>query len=380
MTVRAHKHIEDTEIGAKVLRGLPLCFLEQPSRGSVLRNTMRRALAVRVGSLRELRSTRARAAEMNFRQDISRSIMHNWARMITAAVLHGVSFRDYFILDMHVAASLRPPKRYFTHGNRHKIREIVNCEQCEKFLHNKILTKRLLLEKGIAQSPAIAFAFNGSFYDPVTLEPFASAQQVAAKMLGKRIILKGATGRNGKENIICPAEVVDIDYAAAYIKATVDDAFQRRPVVIENLITNDASPHGTTNSLNTLRITTWRDADNGIRVIGATQRLATKNDSVDNSVAGGLTARVDIVTGMVRGPFWFKDLGPLPSFELLRSFIVPNWTEVKAAAIKAHECFEGLTSIGWDIASTLDGPLIVEGNHDWDLYMHQRHTKAGFDI
>jgi hypothetical protein len=35
-----------------------------------------------------------------------------------------------------------------------------------------------------------------------------------------------------------------------------------------------------------------------------------------------------------------------------------------------------LRSIGWDIALTPDGPVIVEGNPDWDLPMVQVHTEG----
>jgi hypothetical protein len=42
----------------------------------------------------------------------------------------------------------------------------------------------------------------------------------------------------------------------------------------------------------------------------------------------------------------------------------------------AAQVTRNLRSIGWDVALTPDGPVINEGNPDWDLPMVQVHTEG----
>jgi D-alanine-D-alanine ligase-like ATP-grasp enzyme len=51
---------------------------------------------------------------------------------------------------------------------------------------------------------------------------------------------------------------------------------------------------------------------------------------------------------------------------------------VKALAVKAHSTFPGRTIIGWDIAITEHGPLIIEGNRGPDMDLMQRFMDVGF--
>jgi hypothetical protein len=52
--------------------------------------------------------------------------------------------------------------------------------------------------------------------------------------------------------------------------------------------------------------------------------------------------------------------------------ILPLWSETKTLAILAHRSFADRVLVGWDIAITDEGPLIVEGNSSPDLDILQR--------
>ena len=53
---------------------------------------------------------------------------------------------------------------------------------------------------------------------------------------------------------------------------------------------------------------------------------------------------------------------------------MPFWKEVLDLCSRAARIIPNLRSVGWDVALTPDGPVIVEGNPDWDLPMVQVHT------
>ena len=56
------------------------------------------------------------------------------------------------------------------------------------------------------------------------------------------------------------------------------------------------------------------------------------------------------------------------------------WNDVVDLGIRAHDHFDPFHSIGWDIAIAEDGPVLVEGNHNWGVMIGQypRLTPLGW--
>jgi hypothetical protein len=52
--------------------------------------------------------------------------------------------------------------------------------------------------------------------------------------------------------------------------------------------------------------------------------------------------------------------------------LVAHWPGVAALAIAAHRAFSGRMVIGWDLALTPEGPVVIEGNSDPDTHFLQR--------
>jgi hypothetical protein len=124
-------------------------------------------------------------------------------------------------------------------------------------------------------------------------------------------------------------------------------------------------------SVNTIRmITVMQPA--GVEVLCATQRIGTGGKSVDNFASGGMIISIDLQTGRLRGEGLFKPgkgkraKKHPDSGILLDGFPVPFFAETVAMMADLHRYFYGIRSIGWDIAITANGPVIIEGNDDWD--------------
>jgi hypothetical protein len=57
--------------------------------------------------------------------------------------------------------------------------------------------------------------------------------------------------------------------------------------------------------------------------------------------------------------------------------ILPLWSEMRTLAEKAHRACCGRLVVGWDIALTAEGPMVVEGNGLPDVAFLQRvHRSA----
>jgi hypothetical protein len=51
-------------------------------------------------------------------------------------------------------------------------------------------------------------------------------------------------------------------------------------------------------------------------------------------------------------------------------FQLPHWQEARKLAEHAAVLFLPLRTIGWDLALTDDGPLLLQGNAEWDPVNH----------
>lgn len=47
--------------------------------------------------------------------------------------------------------------------------------------------------------------------------------------------------------------------------------------------------------------------------------------------------------------------------------IIPFWQEAKKLVIHAHEALPEIPTIGWDVAITPSGPVLIEGNDNWEI-------------
>src|SRR5205814_2368486 len=57
---------------------------------------------------------------------------------------------------------------------------------------------------------------------------------------------------------------------------------------------------------------------------------------------------------------------------------LPFWEKTKRLAVQAHALFSDRLAIGWDIAITGEGPVIIEGNRGPDMDLMQRFMEVGF--
>ncbi|MEP5033249.1 MAG: sugar-transfer associated ATP-grasp domain-containing protein [Parasphingorhabdus sp.] len=56
---------------------------------------------------------------------------------------------------------------------------------------------------------------------------------------------------------------------------------------------------------------------------------------------------------------------------------LPQWDEITATVIKAHQNFQEIQSIGWDVCLSADGPIIIEGNVKWGITQIQNTYQKG---
>lgn len=160
-----------------------------------------------------------------------------------------------------------------------------------------------------------------------------------------------------------------------YSKPAFSEAIKGKNIIVQNVIKQHSALKAFgTKSVNTIRIVTIQGKSGTVNVFAAFLRLSVSPDSfVDNRAKGGLGIGVDLSSGkLMKYGFPHDEFGvkleehPLSGIRF-DGFQLPYWNETVELVCNAHKQFYEIQSIGWDVALTEDGPVLLEGNDDWEI-------------
>lgn len=129
---------------------------------------------------------------------------------------------------------------------------------------------------------------------------------------------------------------------------------------------------------NTVRVQTVVLDDGDVRVQAAVARFGRQGNMADNVSRGGISVGIDLATGALgRGRSWaareWLDEHPDTGVDLV-GVVLPFWKETLEVCRDAARRMVGLRAIGWDVAITTAGPVLLEGNAQWGLDLVQAHS------
>lgn len=131
-------------------------------------------------------------------------------------------------------------------------------------------------------------------------------------------------------------------------------------------------------SINTIRVDTFIKQDGTVEILSALMRFGRKGSVVDNaSSSGGFFIPLDLKKQELQGfGRQFLNMGskriykhPDTKIELA-GYKIPYIEEVKQL-VKQTALLLGDRLTGWDIALTPDGPIVIEGNHNYHIAMQE---------
>ncbi len=128
-------------------------------------------------------------------------------------------------------------------------------------------------------------------------------------------------------------------------------------------------------SINTIRMVTLITSQGSTEIISAFMRFGVGNSIVDNASSGGFFVGINIDTGTLkREGHYLPEYGGKQIFEHPNSgfrfdgFKIPFFKEASEMVFNAVEIIPDRL-IGWDVAITPDGPIIIESNAEPHLQM-----------
>lgn len=140
---------------------------------------------------------------------------------------------------------------------------------------------------------------------------------------------------------------------------------REQKAILEQLIVQDPrwaalSP----DSVNTIRIMTVA-VDGKSEIIFACARVGNGSSITDNFSHGGMGVLVDRERGVLTGSGVDKKLNESPTSVTglpFDGFPIPYWKEIQDMVLEAALVDERVHMVGWDVAITPEGPLLIEGN------------------
>ena len=193
--------------------------------------------------------------------------------------------------------------------------------------------------------------------------PGADAKEFARFMEGLDIIMAkplDASGGYGIEKLR-RADFESTDAMFAYLNEHKFGLAEEFIVQVPEM--NAITPY----SVNTYRICTICNQGEA-NVLYFYIRMGNGKSVVDNLHQGGITCPVDRETGRTTakgyacyGGYYTFDKHPETGFDLV-GFEVPQWRESIALALEVAKKIPQVGYVGWDIAVTEKGPVLIEGN------------------
>lgn len=231
-----------------------------------------------------------------------------------------------------------------------------------------------------------------------TTIPHIYSSEDIAKTLGPgEYFLKPSNGSHGKGTFSLTIDGAGLQWSGR--RGSYEDFFTEcvsilkhtRALIVQPKLSNHQAIRDITHAkgLSTIRIVTFRQ-DDAIDVIAACLRIVVGASEVDNfshGESGNLVGGIDVASGKLvtsigsRSKTWptMIDVPQHPqSNASILGISMPYWDEVIDLVKKAHATTTGLRTVGWDVAITQNGPLIVEANWRYDVDILQVAYKKGF--
>lgn len=183
----------------------------------------------------------------------------------------------------------------------------------------------------------------------------------------KEMFIKASSGSGGQD-----ADIITFTSNKKY-----KDGLIFQEMVKSNDYINKIAP---VKAVQTLRVNTYLTKSGDIEYDSQFIKLPPKYAVSDNSFTGSIMVAINPNTGRLKKQGITKDGNKIRNEYIthhydsdikFENYQIPCWDEVKSVIEKLHSIFPDLRVIGWDIAVTDQGPVILEGNSVGNIFFEQ---------
>lgn len=223
-------------------------------------------------------------------------------------------------------------------------------------------------------NPELATTTDSLAYD------LRGVQQILKQKQVKQCVIKLAQdSAHGDGVIVCYDIKFDGDrcllqrYDGSVVE--LNDVLKDQPLLFESLIVqNKQFASFNPSSVNTIRIMTALHPNNEVKVVAAFLKIGRRGSDIDNAGGGGnVDCAVDIKTGRLYNTIEFNswiNTRPIThhpdSGVAIEDTMIEGWQQIITKVKEFQARMPQLKVIGWDVAITDNGPIIIELNNWWD--------------
>jgi len=244
----------------------------------------------------------------------------------------------------------------------------------EKFkLVNKIEFYRILEANKIPYPKLYFYSYGGRYYS-INGEKIKKLDNY----FGQKMFVKDIDGSSGNG-----ADLIVFD--KNFLENTNNNLIFQSFIVPEKNIKKIAPVTATA----TLRINSYLDKNDEVELCSAFIKFPIEGAISDNMDAGSIGVEILLNSGMLnkngitsKGSFdknGQKIIAHPVSNMKFHNFKIPFWKDTIVLLKTLHKIFYNLKFIGWDIAITDNGPMVIEGNSVGDVLFEQLISESYFD-
>lgn len=259
----------------------------------------------------------------------------------------------------------------------------INPKKYKRLLDDKILFDERVRKHYPEALADVYFEFSGKNIIPTQnalLGGFKDTQSALESLNNGKYFIKQLDGLGGRNAILLTKENSKMTFHhVSKGDITINDFWEitgKKNFIIQKHIENHSDIKGLTpTALSTVRIVTTRFNEK-VNILSSDLCLGCSKDSiVDNYNNEGAIVHVDEKTGKLSKYAFRKnakamDKHPVSGIKF-ENYQLPFWKESIELVKKLHKIFPEFTSVGWDIAITENGPIIMEGNYNWGYSIPQ---------
>lgn len=266
--------------------------------------------------------------------------------MCNCLVRYGTGYLDYTVFGFaNIHGKAR--KTFMTNAMNRKVSMQTNNPAYSHFLKNKSEFHETYKD------------FTGrSFLDLTN----ASAEEFKNFCNGKeKVFIKNPVSFGG-QGVRCYHINEITDFDALYNELKADGFILVEEEIIQHRTLHDLCP----SCINSLRVVTLRGDDGKFYFLYSLLRIGSGAKDVDNITSGGMYMLLDDNGKSISRAFCDKtalyyDTHPMTGVQL-KGFQVPLFKEAIELCLKAAEVVPEIGYVGWDVAITENGPVLIEGN------------------
>ena len=263
-------------------------------------------------------------------------------------VLYGVLPEEYFFFHFDKLSEIGK-KAYITNRDRDRYLAEINAKEDWKIFMDKINT----------------YNFFGRFYGRVVsvISNVGDKEKfIEFISVHKSIVVKPITSSRGEGVKLYNAENQNYEIMFDTLLSEYTEGFVVEEVIHQHRIMSALNE----SSVNTVRCPTILSGDK-VHIFYPIIRIGRKGSFVDNGSAGGILASIDPETGIVftkgRDELGNSFVLHPDSGHVIPGFKIPEWDELLKIVKDAAKIVSSTRYVGWDMAYTDNGWVIVEGNN-----------------